>query len=394
MSKSNATYITSIPAAHMSTQIRAKQLATKSTQEKLNAAIIKKLQEMQDISGEALTKQIAENLSGWLELVKGVNVLFSPKEELENVGYPIKFNKTALQLEMALKWVAQRDLDIINDLENSVLYNSLSNVNGIDKLPALQAPSDSAFWGNENPSVSSVLLYSIASTLEISIKPDGLMGAATFYPFFKQGYTINGIENNPFVFENGAILFGDYQFGGHRYFSNEYPNLGQRLFSPEDCSSAVGKANHLTERQIVGINTGALRAAYTDPTNEYGYRAITSSSSGEQLNYELIEPGDTYVRGGHTAIVAEKDNLGNIHSLEFNRDIDVAVSKRLGGGTYLHSLPDLPVEPPVYILRSGIPLLKETCLLTDLLGRIDEAYNKFYQDNPVDIAGDCDIFLG
>ncbi|MBM3466317.1 MAG: hypothetical protein FJX70_00500 [Alphaproteobacteria bacterium] len=112
------------------------------------------------------------------------------------------------------------------------------------------------------------------------------------------------------------------------------------------------------------------------------------------MNYELIEPGDTYVRGGHTAIVAEKDNLGNIHSLEFNRNIDVAVSKRLGGGTYLHSLPDLPVEPPVYILRSGISLLKETCLLTDLLGRIDEAYNKFYQDNPVDIAGDCDIFLG
>lgn len=268
MSKSNPTYIKSIPDAHMSEQIRTKQLATKSTQEKLNTAIIKKLQEIQDISGEALTKQIAENLSGWLELVKGVNGLFSPKEELENVGYPIKFNKTALQLEMALKWVAQRDLDIINDLEHSVLYNSLSNVNGIDQLPALQAPSDSAFWGNENPSVSSVLLYSIASTLEISIKPDGLMGAATFYPFFKQGYTINGIENNPFVFENGAILFGDYQFGGHRYFSNEYPNLGQRLFSPEDCSSAVGKANHLTERQIVGINTGALRAAYTDPTNE------------------------------------------------------------------------------------------------------------------------------
>ena len=54
------------------------------------------------------------------------------------------------------------------------------------------------------------------------------------------------------------------------------------------------------------------------------------------MDYELIELGDTYVRGSHTAIVAEKDNLGNIHSLEFNRDIDVAVSKRLGGGTYLY----------------------------------------------------------
>jgi hypothetical protein len=46
----------------MFAQIRTKQLATKSTQEKLNAAIIKKFQEMQVISGEALIKQIAENL--------------------------------------------------------------------------------------------------------------------------------------------------------------------------------------------------------------------------------------------------------------------------------------------------------------------------------------------
>ena len=195
----------------------------------------------------------------------------------------------------------------------------------------MQAPNNSAFWGNENPSVSSVLLYSITSTLEVSINPEDMMGADTFYPFFKQGPTISGIESNPFVFKNGLVLFGDYQFGGHRYFSNEYPNLGQRLFSPEDCSSAVGKANHLTERQIVGINTTALRAAYTDPANEYGYKAVTSSFSGEQLHYELIEPGDTYVRGGHTAIISGKDNLGNIQTLEFNRDIDIATDKRLGG---------------------------------------------------------------
>ena len=54
----------------------------------------------------------------------------------------------------------------------------------------------------------------------------------------------------------------------------------------------------------------------------------------------------------------------------------------------------MPVEPPVYILRSGIPLLKETCPLNDLLGKIDETYNKFYEENPVDMAGDCDMFLG
>ncbi len=64
--------------------------------------------------------------------MKGVNNLFSSKEQLENVGYPIKFNKTALQLEMALKWIEERDSGIINDLEHSILYNGLSNINGID----------------------------------------------------------------------------------------------------------------------------------------------------------------------------------------------------------------------------------------------------------------------
>lgn len=49
------------------------------------------------------------------------------------------------------------------------------------------------------------------------------------------------------------------------------------------------------------------------------------------MNYELIEAGDTYVRGGHTAIISGKDNLRNIQTLEFNRAIDIATDKRLGG---------------------------------------------------------------
>ena len=386
-------YITSQSSAHMSSQIRAKQLATKSSQDKLNTAIIQRFEEIQDISGEVLIKGVVKSISSWLELVKQINFSFAPKEELANIGFPIKFNKTALQLEMALSWIEQREISLITDLEHCILYNSLPNVNGIDQLPALQSPSKSAFWGNENPSVSTVLLYSVASSLGISVEPQDLMGAATFYPFFKSDYAIKDISNNPFVFEKGMVLFGDYQFGGHRYFSNEYPNLGQRLFSPEDCSSAVGKANNLTERQIVGLNTSILKAAYTNPTNEYGYEAITSSYLGEKLDYELIEFGDTYVRGGHTAIISGKDNFGNIQTLEFNRDIDIVTDKRLGGGAYEYNLFGMPTESEVYILRGSEPPLKEACSLSDLLTQVDRNYYQFYETTQRDIRGDCNIFL-
>jgi hypothetical protein len=218
------------------------------------------------------------------------------------------------------------------------------------------------------------------------------MGAATFYPFVKSDYAIKDMTNNPFIFEKGMVLFGDYQFGVHGYFSNEHPNLGQRLFSPEDCSSAVGKANNLTEKQVVGINTSALKAAYTNPTNEYGYKAITSSSLEEKLDYELIELGDTYVRGGHTAIISGKDNFGNIQTLEFNRDIDIAKDKRLGGGAYEYNLSDMPTAA-VYILRGSEPPLKEACSLSDLLAQVDRNYYQFYKTTQRDIKGDCNMFF-
>jgi len=145
---------------------------------------------------------------------------------------------------MALSWIEQREVSLITDLEQRILYNSLSNVNGIDQLPALQSPSKTTFWGNENPSVSTVLLYSVASSLGVSVEPKALMGAATFYPFFKSDYAIKDISNNPFIFEKGVVLFGDYQFGGHRYFSNEHPHLGVDL----------GRGRNRIIRDFVAIN--------------------------------------------------------------------------------------------------------------------------------------------
>ncbi len=384
--------ITKHSTRNMSLQIRLKQLATKSSQDKLREAIVKSLEET-ECSGEELIKILSDNISNSLELIKSLNASFSPKEQLENIGYPIKFNKTALQLKMALDWIEQREIGIINDLTQNNLYNNLSNDIDPSSLPILQSPNNTSFWGNENSSVSSVLLYSIASTLGVPIEHKNLVGAATFYPFFKEGYTVNGIKNNPFVFEDGMLLFGDYQFGGHRYFSN-YPNLSSSILRPEDCSSSVGKAHSFSDELIKGINTTSLRNAYTDPANIYGCTPVTSSSSDQQLLYDLIEPGDIYLRGGHTAIIAEKNNSGVIKALEFNRDIDVDTNKRLGGGTYEYNLTDMSTNP-VYILRVSEAILKEACHLSYLLETIDNKYYQFDDISTIDpnIIGNCDSFF-
>ena len=220
-----------------------------------------------------------------------------------------------------------------------------------------------------------------------------MVGAATFYPFYAADYNIDNIPSNPFIFKNGMVLFGDYQFGAHRYFSNEHPNLGQLLFSPEDCSTAIGKATDLKEYQIVGINTSEIRKAYSGH-NEYGYKAITSSFSGEQLSLGTISPGDIYVRGGHTAIVSGNDNRGNIQTLDFTRDIDIEVNKRLGGGTYQYDLVELSKgEIPIYILRSDLAPLKESISSSELISRIDSNYTEKFGDEPQDIVGDYSIFI-
>ncbi len=387
--------ITEMSSAHMATQIRVRQLATKTTQDRLQELIIQKLEEQQENSGKELVKLISENLSRWLAEIKLVNTSFSSKEALENVGYPIKYNKTALQLEMALKWVDNRE-DLITDLGRQILYNGLENKVGISTLPILQSPNDKAFWGNENPSVSTVLLYSVASTLGCAVEPNTLIGAGEFYPFFSGEYILEGTEENPFIFQDGMVLFGDYQFGGHRYFSNEHPNLAQRLFSPEDCSSAVGKATSLTETQVVSINTTALRKAYGNQENEYNYQSVTSSLSDEKLDFTFINPGDIYVRGGHTAIVLGKDNFGNIQTFEFSRDIDVAENKKLGGGVYQYNLCEIPqnAERPVYILRSQIPELKESCSLSALIKKVDTNYYHYTNTTHTqDTEGDSGIFM-
>ena len=74
--------------------------------------------------------------------------------------------------------------------------------------------------------------------------------------------------------------------------------------------------------------------------NNYGYNYVRITDSNIGLNLEMLQPRDIYLTTGHTAIIAGGDylNMGQIQTLQFNRDIDVSSNKRLGGGTYEYNL--------------------------------------------------------
>ncbi len=49
------------------------------------------------------------------------------------------------------------------------------------------------------------------------------------------------------------LLFGDYQFGGHRYFGQ------QDRFAAEDCSSVIGKAIKVGDEELKQFTTRYIR---------------------------------------------------------------------------------------------------------------------------------------
>ena len=251
------------PVTHsMVSQIRNKQLATKTSQDNLRDSIVKywESDKFKDISGSKYAKSVLESLESYkTDTVKIDNVVHNA--DVNSVGYPIKLNKTCLQVQMAKDWVETRQEGILSDIKNGRLYNCLSNDILPDALPMQEAPNNESFWGNENSSVSTVLLYSINHGIYPDYRFDTteLRSTATFYPFYNAGYRLELPEGYPFASNDGLVLFGDFQFGGHRYFSHKpHPNI----FAPEDCSSAVAKATGLREEQIVEINTTKIKEAY------------------------------------------------------------------------------------------------------------------------------------
>jgi len=380
--------INSKSVAHIIAQIRAKQLATRDSQYKVQKSIVENWEETEiDESGETIHQQIVESLEKFYNTSKTINNCFKEqKVEVTDIGFPIKYNKTDLQLKMAYEYAQEQEDSLIARITNGKFYHGLSNSIDANELPILQSDNKTSYWGNENSSVSSVLLASINYVLD-GIQID-MPGAATFHPFYNSEYTLI-LKDYPFANENGMTLFGDYQFGGHRYFKD------QLVFGPEDCSSSIGKATGLTTEQVKSITTTQVRENYSD----YGYELVTTLNDIDQKQLELIKSGDIYLRENHTAIIATKpDNLSNITTLQFARDIDREEGKILGGGLYDYNLSAKLGEDsntPIYILRAKNlePLFEETSL-TNFLNKIDNKYLELYQDGLTkDLVGDCSVFF-
>jgi hypothetical protein len=140
-----------------------------------------------DKSGEITGKEIIQDLEEFYNTSKSVNN-YLKEQDVNDIGYPIKFNKTNLQLKMALDYAKGQSDNLIDKIVKGKFYSGLSNEINSNELPILQSDNTVSFWGNENSSVSSVLLECIAQILDI--KPTSLVGAGTVYEFYNLQYEL------------------------------------------------------------------------------------------------------------------------------------------------------------------------------------------------------------
>lgn len=278
-----------------------------------------------------------------------------------------------------------------------VLSNNISS----DELPTLQSPSDRIFWGNENASVSTAMLISIAVTLGIKTDHMDMPAAATVYPFRNREFQLPSDlvpTAYPFTSQCTMCLLGDYHYGGQRSWYQEpsfnTDRTNQLLLGPEDSSSAVGKATYCTTEQANNLNTNEIIKSYDHLNNSYDYSPITCLQ-GNVTDQQLrsIHPGNIYVFTGHTAIIASKpDYKGNIITLRFSRNIDLSTQyKKSGGGLYGYNLGTEAKEKTIYILSKEMPW-KKSANLTDFIRKIQAKYETIFPNRAVNTFGDCRIF--
>lgn len=386
----NMTSVTSRSHAHMIAQVRVRQLATRDSQNRLQQKIVALWENKNELSGETFAKNLQTQLQEMCISSTSINDSLQ-KSSLYQIGYPIKNNKTSLQLRMAHQWSQEKEDSLLDSIEKSKLYHNLSNeIDG--ELPHLQSPSKTIFWGNENPSVSSISLFAVGYVM--GLQENSMPGAALQYPFYDTSYALHDTPAAyPFASERSMWLFGDYQFGGQRYLQTR-----KSLFGPEDCSEAIANSINLHEDQQLNFSTVDIRDAFFNEDNEYGYSPITSTYN-ESLKLELIQPGDIYLTKGHTAIITDINSKGEIRTIEFSRDIDRPTKKKLGGGTYSYNLIEetkstgIDSISQIYILRDMHSPLKESCSYSDLIHKIDSTYFRWFGNQPRDEPGDCSLFI-
>jgi hypothetical protein len=197
--------IKSTSAYNMVRQIRIQQREAEKIQNKLRKNIEDYDENHKDITNTQMYNTIAKGVQNQIALYDKTNDLIAKgKVTANDVGIPIQYNKTSRQLALLQKYIASfiengNEDNFIPKIIKGSFCNGLSNY--VTSLPKLGALSKTDFWGNQNPSVSSMMLYNAAKSLEIKITEDNLGGNIRFYPFFDKGYFNEEIKDSWYFFK-------------------------------------------------------------------------------------------------------------------------------------------------------------------------------------------------
>ncbi|EGC34025.1 hypothetical protein DICPUDRAFT_80200 [Dictyostelium purpureum] len=382
--------------AHMVAQIRGKQLACEQSQNAMKDNIIIYFEINKDYLrlNKELTKYFRNHFKEFVIIGNRITEFLS-SEPISDVGYPNQKNKTHQQLILANEWINKYSaFEIIDQIRNGIFFNGLSNSTSNIMLPELESDCENEYWGNENPSVTPLLLYAINKIMGYPCNDDQfLVGCGKRVLFLKKDYLLpdhilTDTSNYPFADKKSMILFGSYQFGGQRRFSAQY------IFGPEDCSSSLSKALFLNSNQVAHFCTPQILNAFENPDNQYKFKKVIELCGNTLLeSVNSVEPGDIFLTTNHTGLFLTKPNFGvaqnSAYTIEFKRNLDSEFGKCEGGGFRIINLND---GTRYYILRPNIGPLKQIVSLKKLIEIIDSNY-QHYKITDTNTIGDCRILI-
>ena len=373
--------------ANMVAQIRIKQKLICYSQNRLCSLIKNKLDdEILDKSYASIFNTIKYTTQE-LQIITQKIASYFQSLSVDDIGYPISCSKNHLIFKMCNEFLSDKDDSLISSLIRGKFYNNLPNEISSTCLPELGVLNTTEFWGNEVFVNSSALLYSVAKSLDITLDSKAEKGVLHFNPFHNQSFSCKAkdysTEYSPFYNPYGSYgIYSVYGYGAGRYNTS--------CFSEVDCSSSVFLATHSLDKikYLNSFNTTLIRRSYTNTQNKYRYKAITSNVGDEVIDVNKVNPGDIYLRGYHTVMVAEV-NGDDFIGVGFARDLERPQNKICGGGTYKFDLSVTDKTKPIYILRKESACsFKEVYSLSDFLQKIDYKCDEyFHADEWVSTSG-------
>lgn len=324
-------------------EMRARQVAIKKEQDTLLSMNLIKLEELPDLSGETLVKQVKLALAQDHEYM----VLFNEKldrlslQEQAKVPFAVRFNKMAMVIESVRTTIFETEEENIMKIANGKLPFGLENA--IGEFPVLGAGN---FWGTSKTTFLSYAILAVNFALHGTTMQDlPLTSAITHVSPLPSSISLDPKCRFSYYSQIGVdqcFCFGyvhsGYSFGAYR--GEEQKLHYNKQFGPEDCSSWVAK---ITNSQILFSTADQLCSYRTQiKTGFVPAGWLTSQEARDMvLRYDAvistndIQPGDIFFcrkfrqsqnpnlsigTGGHTAIVLNKSE-DKLATLSFNREM-------------------------------------------------------------------------